>query len=161
MHETRYCVTNPLAPDNHSIFLVTTVAMHFKNITHLEYFIQSALNLGPNQRPWLFFKNESRLYITITSDVDLKHTWKNIHEIKLLALYFHSTERLLKSHISFSILVYWSFFFLETEKKVKSNETQFSFILEGIIKCKSFEKWEKKFYRRKRKRKAKDTFHYS
>ena len=65
---------NPLAPDNHSNFLVTTVAMYFKNITHLEFFFQSALNLGPNQHTWNFFKNESRLYITITSDVDLKHT---------------------------------------------------------------------------------------
>ena len=125
MHETRYCVTNPLAPDNHSIFLVTTVAMHFKNITHLEYFIQSALNLGPNQRTWLFFKNESRLYITITSDVDLKHTWKNIHEIKLLALYFHSTERLLKSHISFSILVYWSFCFWKRKRRWKAMKHSF------------------------------------
>ena len=131
----------------HQIRRSTSPSLSSVVARHFEQKCQSALNLGPNQRTSKknskcvnfgtnstnfenIFQSALRVYINITSDVDLYNAlWKKNILVKLLALCFQLIDGVFKRYYSF--LIWELFIFPWWKRKIKRKAMKHFFLFTG------------------------------
>ena len=118
----------------HFIRLGTPVATHFEKITFFNFLFQRTL---------IFGTKSTHFYFKVCKILDqLNALWNVITKcVKSEHHHYFRIQNIQTSYFFLKLRIIY--FFCWKQKRKKGNETEFLFIVEGIITCcKSFEKWK-------------------